>query len=191
MIRLASSPTPHFRNLVDTALTMLRSESFRRVSMRHDPEASTAAIDMPRACAKVDDVDTTPTTPPAHVQLSGQPSHIDIEDWDDLYRAVEARLKETVGERLALAPEPQATRDTAGRVQVIVLECVAALDQLHTSLTLERSRRYQLELELLAAKTALAQALAELVATPSSSPADLSRIASAQEVGDADRTRMS
>lgn len=65
----------------------------------------------------------------------------------------------TVGEPLAAAPETQA-HDAAGGVQVIVLECVAALDQLHAALTHERGRREQIEREIFNAQAALARPLA-------------------------------
>ena len=64
-----------------------------------------------------------------------------------MFRAVESRLRQTVGERPAVIAEPQ-PQDTAGRVQAVVLECVEALEQLHAALMLERDRCGQLEREL-------------------------------------------
>lgn len=71
--------------------------------------------------------------------LAPQPepsSEVAIEDLDILLRAVKARLTLTVGD----APGPRA-HDDAARVRASVLECVAALDQLHTTMTHELARR--------------------------------------------------
>jgi len=58
---------------------------------------------------------------------------IPIVDWDILFRAIQSRLTETVGERPESAPAPQAG-DAAGHIQVMVLECVAAMELLRTAL---------------------------------------------------------
>jgi hypothetical protein len=60
---------------------------------------------------------------------------ISTSDWDILFRAVEDRLRLSVSAQLA---SPAQARDAAGRVQVIVLECVAELEKLHTALKQER-----------------------------------------------------
>lgn len=78
-------------------------------------------------------------------------SDVAIEDWDVLLGAVKARLKRTVGEWRASAPQSRADDET-GRAQAGVLECVSALDQLHTTLTHELDRRRQLESEVRVAK---------------------------------------
>jgi hypothetical protein len=66
-----------------------------------------------------------------------EPLEISADDWDILFRAVEDRLRSSVGARLASTAPAQA-RDAAGRVQAIVLECVAELDKLHSALKQER-----------------------------------------------------
>lgn len=68
---------------------------------------------------------------PGHLQMS-------IEDWDIMFRSIQLRLRATVGERLESAPAPQAD-DRAGSIQVAVLDCVAAMELLHTALTHERT----------------------------------------------------
>jgi hypothetical protein len=95
----------------------------------------------------------------AHAALPDRPPTIEIKDWDELFHAVESRLTLTVGPRVPGTPEPLAD-DRAGRIQVIVLECVSALDQLHMALTHERARCQQLEREVSGAQAALAMALA-------------------------------
>ena len=81
---------------------------------------------------------------PEHPMQPDPPSDIAPEDWDVLFSAITDRLRNAVDQRLAAAPEPQA-RDAVGRLQVIVLECVGALDQLHAALANERSRQRQAE----------------------------------------------
>lgn len=104
--------------------------------------------------------------PPAN-RPSNAPSvsglkNIPIQDWSDLLSAVKARLRLTVGDRSPAMTSSQAW-DAARRIQASVLECVAALDQLHATVCHEVGLRRKLELEVFDAQTALAQALAELV----------------------------
>lgn len=125
-------------------------------NLSHSPgHANAVMIDTLRACPKLDDVGAD-----VHVEPpSGGHSNIDIRDWDELLHAVTSRLRLTVGEPLAVTPVAQA-HDAAAGVQVIVLECVAALDQLHAVLTYERGRREHIEREVFNAQAALARALA-------------------------------
>ncbi len=85
-----------------------------------------------------------------------------IEHWDDLFRSVKGRLRNTVDVHLAALTMPVAEA-AADHVRTGVLECVSALDQLHMTLTHEADRRQRLELELSEARSALAQARSELV----------------------------
>jgi len=87
-----------------------------------------------------------------------------IGDWAVLLDAVKARLRLSVGERAAHEALPELL-DTEGRVQVSVLECVEALDQLQLTLSYELDRRQRLEQEVFDAHAALAQARAELAGT--------------------------
>ena len=62
------------------------------------------------------------------------------EDWDDLFGAVRQRLRDAVAQ--APAPTTGSRPDEPlARVRASVLECVAALDQLHASLRHELARR--------------------------------------------------
>ena len=88
-----------------------------------------------------------------------------IEDWDDLFNAVKDRLKKIAAERARAVQPSAACVDVLDRADSAVLECVQALDQLHVALSHERTRRHQLELELLEAQSGLAKTLAELVDT--------------------------
>ena len=62
--------------------------------------------------------------------LRGPVGDVSIEDWDSLLDAVKARLRLTVGESLT-----RQFNGAAAPVQASVLECVEALDQLHTTLS--------------------------------------------------------
>lgn len=106
-------------------------------------------ISFSRARRKAADTDTgdAVSVPAAGASLPGRSCEIANGDWDAMFRAVESRLRQTVGERLAVIAESQ-PQDAAGRVQAVVLECVEALEQLHTALMLERDRCGQLEREL-------------------------------------------
>jgi hypothetical protein len=83
-----------------------------------------------------------------------------------LLDAVKARLRLSVDELSELAgPQSQPQPTAVQRTRSGVLECVNALDQLHTTLRRELGRRQRLELEVFDAQAALAQALAELAGT--------------------------
>jgi diguanylate cyclase (GGDEF)-like protein len=83
-------------------------------------------------------------------------------DWQGLLDAVKARLQSTVDARRDPgAPSP----DLPARVRSGVLECVAALDQLQATLAHELGRRRKLEVEIFAARKALAQAEVDLAGT--------------------------
>ncbi len=64
-----------------------------------------------------------------------------IEDWDDLFDAVTARLRSVIAERHATSAESPSPE--ADRIRVNVLECVEALDQLHAALKEELGRSPQ------------------------------------------------
>lgn len=148
MIHTKPDRAPGAANLAYLASTMPFSGGLGPDSRSHD--AGTAgATDISFACARGHDADAGDAVAllAANALLSGQSREIANNDWDAMFRAVESRLRQTVGERLAVMPELQ-PHHAAGRVQAIVLECVEALEQLHTALMLERDRCGQLEREL-------------------------------------------
>lgn len=69
-----------------------------------------------------------------------------IGDLDPLFRAVMDRLRAIAGDGLGPGCAP-AVPDTAQQVRAGVLECVAALDQLHLTLLHEVARQRQRELD--------------------------------------------
>lgn len=146
MIRLASSPEPHPG----------------RAALQ-DFSAHTLKANVAAAAKASQAVPVAAPSPLAYAPLEGRLVDIAIEDWNELFHAVEARLKATVGESLVLDSSVfDASPDNIGpKVQRVVLECVTALEQLHSALTHERGLRHQLELEVFDAQSALAQALAQ------------------------------
>ena len=96
----------------------------------YQPTASDAERDRSCGCIGTDGADNA-----AHARALRQPLEILPTDWDILFRAVEERLRLSVSAGLSSTAQG---RDAAGRVQVIVLECVAELEKLHTALKQER-----------------------------------------------------
>lgn len=91
-------------------------------------------IDTPHAAAHAADGALPTDAPPT------ASADVAIGDWDALFRAVKDRLRATAGTLSAAATEP-AAQGAPGRARASVLECVAALDQLHLTLTHELDRR--------------------------------------------------
>lgn len=89
---------------------------------------------------------------------------IAIEDCAELLDAVMARLRRTIGEQPDSTPQAPVLGLT-GSVKSSLLECVEALDTLHSTLKHELGRRHLLEMEVFDAKTAVARARAELAVT--------------------------
>ena len=161
MIRLASSPDPYPGSAaLNDFSTRSQGICFSQASLGAAPTCVDAQpVQSPSSpLAKL--------MPHAQAPLQVRLLDIGIADWNELFRAVEARLTATVGKPLSMASEVK-PGDVGSRVQDVVLECVTALEQLHTALTHERGMRHQLEMEVFDAQTALAWALAENAGTPS------------------------
>lgn len=165
MIPLALTRTSELKNLAQRVLTMLSPEGARKASKSPHPEAPDSVIDMAQVRANVEDVGGDVNAPTfASAWPPRLPPDVAIQDWDELLSAVEMRLRLTADALPCSVPGLQ-SHDTLGGAQADVLECVAALDQLHTTLMNELGRRRQLELEVFDAQTALAQARVELAGT--------------------------
>jgi diguanylate cyclase (GGDEF)-like protein len=87
-----------------------------------------------------------------------------IGDVGPLLNAVKARLCRTVSEAGGSSPVPS-SHSGLQPIRSGVLECVAALDQIQSTLARELERRDGLEMEIADTQAALAQALAELAGT--------------------------
>ena len=121
MIRLASTPMPHVSSVAHSLLDLFRIQSDLQPMHRPIPAP---------------EPDPEPNPAPDAVQQKNHPN-ITSEDWDQLFRAVQARLEHCVGDALDKAPE-LALHDRHTVTKAAVLECVEALKQLHMALTLER-----------------------------------------------------
>ncbi|NMM04797.1 hypothetical protein [Polaromonas sp.] len=96
----------------------------------YQPTASAVGRDSSYGCPGVDGAASA-----VRVRVRRQPLEISPSDWDMLFRAVEERLKLSVGAGPASTAQG---RDAPGRVQAVVLECVAELEKLHIALKQER-----------------------------------------------------
>ena len=87
-----------------------------------------------------------PRLKPARAAGVGMPDDLAAEDRDRLLSAIKARLKLSIGEPADRVNMGQ-RRETAARVRAGVMECVAALDRLHLTLTEDAARNRQHELD--------------------------------------------
>ena len=104
------------------------------------PSSPTTAITMPRVYAHIDGAAAdTRAAVLASAAASPLRSSVATGDWDDMFSAVTARLG------LIVTAPPASTSasppaDEAIRIRLAVLECVAALEQLHATLKNELGR---------------------------------------------------
>jgi diguanylate cyclase (GGDEF)-like protein len=94
------------------------------------------------------------TLPSDASRLAGP--ELPADDWDLLFDAILARLRRGAG-----GPPAQ-----AAAMRELVLDCVPALEHLHATLAHERGYAFRIERELQETYAALAEARAELAATP-------------------------
>ncbi len=103
-----------------------------------------------------------PRTAPAELIVGSD--DVAMDDWDDLLNAVKARMLTTARD----VPYDSSNRQRQlfiEQVQTDVLDCVAALEHLHSSLTNELAKHKYLKLEIAAAQAALARQHVELIGT--------------------------
>jgi len=89
----------------------------------------------------------------------GDGTDVAVVDWDDLFNAVTARLQQVVGS--SRPPELLPSGD-ADLIRTQVLQCVAALEQLQTTMSHYIERGRVLDLDMATTQGALTQARAEL-----------------------------
>ena len=85
------------------------------------------------------------SAPPASLPTAAAPDaalEIPTTDWDDLFHAVLDRLSHA-GRHTSMPLPGSAPNAVTSDIRATVLECVAALEQLHASLTQERKWRQQ------------------------------------------------
>lgn len=149
----------------ESARMMLHFKDFRPRLKAFLPVASAPALDIvpPRVgmTALFDDAKLAllVTPPPAD-----QTTDVAIIDWNDLICAVKDRLTLLVRDPPAAASATELQlRDRRAWVQAGVLDCVSALDQLHSTLTHELARCRQVERDAFEARIALAREREELI----------------------------
>lgn len=130
-----------------------------------DRRGRTGASDESRATGRVHDIGVAADAP-ILARAAAVDLHSDrpIEDWDRLLGAIKSMLlRLTVGENAA-APVARHGHghEASGRVRDGVLECVAALDNLSTTMQRELDHHRQLEREVSNSRAALARARTEL-----------------------------
>lgn len=135
MTQQAAIHASKMKNLTRRAQKMLGFLDFAQDATCRHLTPFRAALDLPWATteAAID----WPVLP--HPAGASAPSLQDIatEDWDVLFRAIEERLGAMVADKPG-APLALFTHETAARNKVVVLECISAMEQLHTALTHER-----------------------------------------------------
>ena len=62
---------------------------------------------------------------------------IAVKDWDVMFRSLIEKLRLASREVVVLGPVMKVPADPVTLLQIIVLECVSALDQLHAALKLD------------------------------------------------------
>ena len=183
MIRLASSSDEAVKSLAQTAQMMLNSEDIMRALTCSGPKPVSATTNVTQTFVQVPDFEDS--------CLNGQfeddfsvASHfklniLNVEEWNVLFAAVNARLRQTVDVYTSLAPEKDITLEPVpAAVQAHVEECVQALELLHSALTLERNKRQQLEQEVMDVQVVIAKALVDLATVPLPSLATLQKFCS-------------
>ena len=97
----------------------------------------------------------------APVLAHGNGAAISVSDWDALFNAAKNGLTQAVSQSshdMAISPEL-----CGDRIRASVLDCVAMLNQLHTSVIDERLRQQRFEMEVFEVQTTLAQLRVALV----------------------------
>lgn len=124
MIRLANTPAPHVAIPAYSVLDLFGSKNMPPDIHRPIPSP---------------EPNPEPNPGPDAAVQSTHDSHANIAqaDWDALFRAVQVRLEQCVGNAIATSPE-LALHDRHEVTKAAVLECVEAMTQLHAALTLER-----------------------------------------------------
>ena len=144
---------------------MLHFKDFRPRLRAFLPVVSAPALDRPPVRASLVEIFDDAklpllVSPPRGVQSTD----VGIGDWNDLLCAVKVRLTQIVRHPPGVSHD-SLLLDQANWVQAGVLDCVAALDQLHSTLTHELARCREVEREAFEARIALAQAREELFGT--------------------------
>ena len=124
MIRLAGSPMPHVTSVAHSVLDLFRINEAAHTMHRPIPAP---------------EPNPEPNPGPDATLKSPRTGNIKPADWDALFQAVQVRLEDCVGEALHKQPELE-LHDRHTVTKAAVLDCVEAMKQLHSALTLERQQ---------------------------------------------------
>lgn len=127
----------------------------KRLDLSRPWPVSRATLAPPASRPKLGNGHGGPVAATASAAKPGAPGDVSMAHWNDLMDAVAARLR-LLGSEVPAAGE--AARDG-------MLQCAAALDQLHATMVHELGRHHRLELELFDARMALALMRCELAGT--------------------------
>ena len=171
MIRLASSSDETVKSLAQTAQMMLNSEDIMRALTCTGPKPESATTNVTQTFVQVPDFDDSRLDEQGGSDFSaGSYSKLNIlnvDEWNVLFAAVNARLRQTVDVYTSLTPKKNNPPEPIpAAVQAHVEECVQALELLHSALTLERNKRQQLEQEVMDVQVVIAKALVDLATVP-------------------------
>lgn len=121
MIRLATPLMPHVNSVAQSVLDMFPN--------KQNPNALHRPIPAPEPSPE--------PNPEPDAMLREIRASIGPDDWDELFRAVQARLESCVDDALTNAPQlPLHSQHEI--TKKVVLECVESMKQLHAALTKER-----------------------------------------------------
>ena len=171
MIRLASSSDEAVKSLAQTAQMMLNSEAIMRALTCSGPKPVSATTNVTQTFVQV------PEDEDSHLNEQGESDFsvgsysklniLNVDEWNVLFAAVNARLRQTVDVNTSLTPEKDISPESVSAAfKAHVEECVQALELLHSALTLERNKRQQLEQEVMDVQVVIAKALVDLATVP-------------------------
>jgi hypothetical protein len=161
MIKHLCEPVPHASSPAETAMMMLSSETIMRQLTGCCVEAESDLVGAATALSHSDITGLTIRSPLLEANLAVKESfEISVQDWDCLFHAVLARLETSA----SMSGAGQSVLcDSKLTLASIVLECVAALEQLHLSLASQRKGRSQAEDAAVLVQDLVTLAVADLV----------------------------
>ena len=129
MVRLTVTPSPHVKYAMNLVLNSFRSQYTPNAVHQplYEPEPQPQFYSMPHAQAH---------TQPQPAQ-SVPSCNMTPNEWDVLFHAVLVRLENSVSDELGKTPEPL-WEHSSKSTKTSVLDCVAALRQLHDASTTVR-----------------------------------------------------
>jgi hypothetical protein len=124
MIRLANTPTPHITSVAQSVLDLFRGKG--SLAKMHRPIPAPEPSPEPN--------------PEPDGAMRALRSTIAPDDWDELFRAIQARLEHCFDDAQTKTPElPLHDRHLVAKA--VVMQCIESMKQLQNALTKERQAR--------------------------------------------------